>query len=143
MLYNFYCLGKQQGHQKTITMVTKNSTILQEQEQDEDCNHMVCSRLILSGMRHLDERVQPECNNDYVSDPNTGEVEKTCPKCNFYLREYLLHLMQKTDFVLSVERFFCSGCLTTKKIPPPGYGKVTAVCGGCLQLLPLLLLSHV
>ena len=120
MLYNFYCLGKQQGHQKTITMVTNNSTILQEQEQDEDCNHMVCSRLILSGMRHLDERVQPECNNDYVSDPNTGEVEKTCPKCNFYLREYLLYLMQKTNFVPSVERFFCFGCLTKSHLQAMG-----------------------
>ena len=85
---------------------------------------MVCSRLILSGMRHLDERVQPERKNDYVSDPNTGEVEKTCPKCNFYLREYLLYLMQKTNFVPSVERFFCSDCLTTKKIQPPAF------CGG-------------
>ena len=90
---------------------------------------------MLSGLRHLDERVQPDCKSDYVSDPNTGEVVKTCPRCNFYLRDYLLHLMQKTDFVPSVERFFCCGCLTTKKIPPPGYGKFTATCGACKQLV--------
>ena len=28
-------------------------------EQEEDCNHLVCSRLMLSGLRHLDERAQP------------------------------------------------------------------------------------
>ena len=86
MLYNFYCLGKQQGHQKTITMVTNNSIILQElgkmsyfakgqmcalNEQEEDCTHMVCSRLGLAGLCHIDERVQPECKKDYVTDPNT------------------------------------------------------------------------
>ena len=70
-----------------------------------------------------------------MTDPNTGEVEKTCSRCNFYLREYLLHLMKKTDFVPSMERFFCSGCLSTKKIPPPGYVKVTAVCRGFEQLV--------
>ena len=131
----FYCLGKQQGHQITITMVTNNSTILQELGRDELLHQGAYVSFGRAGrglhphgvqppfaLHHLDEIVQSECKKDYVTDPNTGEVKKTCPKF-----KYLLHLMKKMDFVPSVERFFCSGCLTTKKIPPPGYGKVTAV----------------
>ena len=91
----------------------------------------LCSLLMISGLRHLDARVPPECKKDYKTDPNTGTVVKNCPRCNYYLKEYLFHLMKKTNFVPSVERFLCSGCLSTRKIPPSGYGKITAVCSGC------------
>ena len=89
----------QQGLQKT-KMVTNTSDLLQElgkmnffgkgemvalEEQDTDCTHMVCSRLMLSGLCHLDERAQVEAK-DYLYDPNTGNVQKSCPKCKFYLQ---------------------------------------------------------
>ena len=46
-----------------------------------------------------------------------------------------MHLMLKANYIPTVERFFCSGCLTTRKIPPPSYGKITTVCPVCEQLV--------
>ena len=99
-------------------------------EQEEDCTHMVCSHLMLSSLR-----VQPECQKINISDPNTGEVEKSCHKCNYYLRDFILYIMKKTEFVPAIEHFFCCRCLVKKNIPPPGYEKVTAVCGDGKQLV--------
>ena len=65
------------GLQKT-KMVTNTSDLLQElgkmnvfskgemealEEQDRDCTHMVSSILMLSGLRHLDERAQVEARD--------------------------------------------------------------------------------
>ena len=77
------------------------------EEQEEDCTHLVCSRLMLSGLHHLDERAQVEAR-DYLYGPNTGDVERSCPKCKFYLRDFIIHIMKKTEFVPAVKRFFCS-----------------------------------
>ena len=81
---------------------------------------------MISGLSHLDARVSG--NEDY---PYTRAVEKNCPKCGFYLREFLMKLMEKTGYIPAEERFFCSVCLTTRKICSAGYGKITAVCSGC------------
>ena len=80
---------------------------------------------MLSGLHHLDERAQVEAK-DYLLDPNTGYVEKSCPKCKYYLRDFILYIMKKMEFVPAVKRFFCSDCLVTKKIPPLGYGKAAS-----------------
>ena len=128
-----------QGHQKSAIMVTNIDTTIQERgrmtyhakgklmdldEHEEDSTHQVCSLLMISGLPHLDARVQSGYK-DYKTDPLTGAMEKNCPcpRCGYYLKEFL---MRKTNFIPTVERFFCSGCLTTRKIP--GYGKITAVC---------------
>ena len=57
------------------------------------------------------------------------------PKCKFYLRDFIIRIMKKTEFVPAAKRFFCSSCLVTKKLPPAGYGKVTAGCKDCKQLV--------
>ena len=52
---------------------------------------------MLSGLRHLYKRAQVEAR-DYLYDPNIGDVQKSCPKCKFYLRDFIIHIMQKMYF---------------------------------------------
>ena len=60
-------------------------------DTEADCTHPVCSHLMISSLQHLDERAQVDAR-DYQYDPNTGSVQRTCPKCGFYLRDYIIHL---------------------------------------------------
>ena len=102
-------------------MVTYTSEMLQELGKINYFEN--CRRLMLSGVHHLDERAQVEAK-DYLYDPNTGDVEKSYPKCKFYLRHFIIHIMKKTDFIPAFKCFFCTSCLVTKKLPPAGYGNV-------------------
>ena len=50
-------------------------------ERDQDCTHRVCDLIMISGLSHLDERVQGKA--DYPKDPYTRSVEMNCPKCGY------------------------------------------------------------
>ena len=76
-------------------------------DAETDCNHMVSSKLMLSA---LDNRAQVDVR-DYQYDPNTGDVQKSCPKCGYYLRDFIIHLMEVTNFFPAIRRFFCSALL--------------------------------
>ena len=99
-------------------------------DAETDCTHQVCSRLMLSSLQHLDNRAQVD-ERDYQYDPNTGVVQRSCPKCGYYLRDFLIHLMEVTNFFPATKRFFCSSCLVTKKLPPAGYANLKARCKDC------------
>ena len=99
-------------------------------DAEADCAHPVCSRLMISSLQHLDKRAQVDAR-DYQYDPNTGSVQRTCPKCGFYLRDYLIHIMEVSNFFPAFKRFFCSSCLVTKKYPPSGYTNLKARCMVC------------
>ena len=107
----------QQGHQKTTIMVTNFDTQLHElgrmsyyskgkeldlDELDENCIHWVSDLIMISGLSHLDARVQTG-NKDYKVDPHTGAVEKNCPKCGYYLKEFLMHMIEKTGYIPTVQ----------------------------------------
>ena len=81
-------------------------------------------------IQHLDNRAQVDVL-DYQYDSNTGEVQKSCPKCNYYLRDFIIHIMEVTNFYPATKRFLCSSCLVTKKLPPAGYGNLKARCKDC------------
>ena len=102
------------------------------EEQDTDCTHMVCSILMLSGHTHLDERAQVEAR-DYLYEPNTGGVHKSCPKRKFYLRDFIIHIMKTTDFLPAFKHYFFSSCLVTKKLPTVGYCNLKSACKDCKQ----------
>ena len=63
------------------------------EDAETDCTDQVCSRLMLSSIQHLDNRAQVDLL-DYQYDPNTGEVHKSCTKCNYYLRDFIIHIMK-------------------------------------------------
>ena len=66
-------------------------------DAETDWTHQVCRRLMLSSLQHLDNRAQvDEC--DYQYNPITGVVQKSCPKYNYYLRDFLIHIMEVTNF---------------------------------------------
>ena len=97
------------------------------EDAETDCTHQVYIRLMLSSLQHLDNRAQVD-ERDYQYDPNTGVVQKSCPKCNYYLRDFLIHIMEVTNFYPATKRFFCSSCLVTKKLPPVKYSKLKVRC---------------
>ena len=99
-------------------------------DAETDCTHMVSSKLMLSALQHLDNRAQVD-ERDFQYDPNTGDVQKSCPKCGFYLCDFLIHLMEVTNFFPATKRFFCSSCLVTKKLPPAGYKNMKSRCKDC------------
>ena len=98
-------------------------------ERDQDCTHQVCDLVIISGLSHLNARVTGK--KDFPGDPYTKAVKRNCPKCGFYLREFLMNLMEKSGFIPVTDRFFCSICLASRKVCQAGHGKIPAMCGRC------------
>ena len=47
------------------------------------------------------------------------------------MRDFIIHLMEVTNFFPATKRFFCSSCLVTKKLPPAGYANLKARCKDC------------
>ena len=61
----------------------------------EDVDLMERDLVMISGLSHLDARVQG--SKDYPEDPFTKVVERNCPNCGYYMRKFPKKLMVSQD----------------------------------------------
>ena len=99
-------------------------------EDDQLCTHQACNKLHLSSLQLLDKREVPK-PEDYKADPNTESIEPTCPACGKYLLDFLLQAMEKTNWIPAAQRYYCTGCKSTRKIPPSASSIFHSKCGKC------------
>jgi hypothetical protein len=66
-----------------------------------------------------------------MKDPTTLTVEEECPRCGYYLKQFMQMIMATSEHIPSTVKYFCTGCLTTRDVPGTGKGSFALSCYNC------------
>ena len=99
------------------------------EDADDTCSHTILSLLHACSLSKLD--IRQAGNHDHKIDPYTLTVEEECPRCGYYLKQFLQMIMATSELIPTTDKFFCTGCFTIREVPGKGKGSFALSCYNC------------